>query len=253
LISRAHLTIIHYYIQLNNGDIIVFFKRGKVMQRNETTLSQRRESLLSTHTVLRNTYLLLSLTLLFSAAAAGFATMTQASFGSSIVAFIFSFILLFATTALRNSGWGILAVFAFTGCMGYSLGPMLNSFIHGYSNGGQLILTALGGTGITFFICSAYVLVTKKELSHWNKFLMIGLVVCIVAMLANIFLKMPAMQLAISTLLTLISTLLILYDTSRIIHNGERNYIMATVSLYLDIQMLFQNLLMLLGAFNNNK
>jgi len=223
------------------------------MQLNETTLSQRQASLLGAHSVLRNTYLLLSLTLLFSSAAAGYAVMTQAGFGSSIVAFILSFVLLFVTTSLRNSAWGILSVFAFTGCMGYSLGPMLNHFIHGYSNGGQLILTALGGTGITFFASSAYLLITKKELSHWGKFLTIGIVICLIATLANIFLKMPAMQLAISTLLTLISTMLIMYDTSRIIHNGEQNYIMATVSLYIDIQMLFQNLLMLLGAFNGKE
>jgi modulator of FtsH protease len=157
------------------------------------------------------------------------------------------------TTALRNSVWGILSVFAFTGAMGYSLGPMLNQFIHGYSNGGQLILTALGGTGITFFIASTYIVMTKKDLSHWGKFLTIGIVVCLVAILANIFLKMPAMQLAISTILTLISTMLILYDTSRIINNGEQNYIMATMSLYIDIQMLFQNLLMLLGAFSGRE
>lgn len=223
------------------------------MQLKETTLSQRQASLLGAHSVLRNTYLLLSLTLLFSSAAAGYAVMTEAGFGSSIVAFILSFVLLFVTASLRNSAWGILSVFAFTGCMGYSLGPMLNHFIHGYSNGGQLILTALGGTGITFFVSSAYVLVTKKELSNWGKFLTIGIVICLVATLANIFLKMPAMQLAISTLLTFISTLLIMYDTSRIIHNGEQNYIMATVSLYIDIQMLFQNLLMLLGAFNGKE
>ena len=223
------------------------------MQLNETTLSQRQASLLGAHSVLRNTYLLLSLTLLFSSAAAGYAMMTEAGFGSSIVAFILSFVLLFVTTALRHSAWGILSVFAFTGCMGYSLGPMLNHFIHGYSNGGQLILTAFGGTGITFFVSSAYVLVTKKELSHWGKFLTIGIVICLVATLANIFLKMPATQLAISTLLTFISTLLIMYDTSRIIHNGEQNYIMATMSLYIDIQMLFQNLLMLLGAFNGKE
>lgn len=223
------------------------------MSYNETTVSQRQASLLSTHSVLRNTYLLLSLTLLFSSAAAGFAVMTNAGFGSSIVAFILSFVLLFVTTALRNSAWGILSVFAFTGCMGYSLGPMLNYFIHGYSNGSQLILTALGGTGVTFLICSAYMLTTKKDLSHWGKFLTIGIVICLVAMLANLFLKMPAMQLAISTILTLISTMLILYDTSRIINNGERNYIMATMSLYIDIQMLFQNLLMLLSAFGGNR
>src|SRR5437016_4172083 len=151
------------------------------MQLNETTLSQRQTSLLSTHSVLRNTYLLLSLTLLFSSAAAGYAVITQAGFGSSIVAFILSFVLLFLTTALRNSAWGILSVFAFTGCMGYSLGPMLNHFIHGYSNGGQLILIALGGTGVTFFASSAYLLITKKELSHWGKFLTIGIVICLIA------------------------------------------------------------------------
>lgn len=223
------------------------------MQFNERAISSQQESLLSTHSVLRNTYLLLSLTLLFSAACASFAVASNAGFGSAIVAFILSFVLLFVTSALRNSAWGILSVFAFTGCMGYSLGPMLNQFIHGYSNGGQLIITALGGTGITFFISSAYVIATKKELSGLGKFLMIGLVICIVASLANIFLKMPAIQLAISSILIFISVMLMMYDTSRIIHNGERNYIMATISLYIDIQMLFQNLLMLLGVFGGNR
>jgi modulator of FtsH protease len=183
---------------------------------------------------------------------AGLAMSQQAGFGSSMVAFIVGFVLLFATTALRNSPWGILAVFAFTGCMGYSMGPMLNQFIRGYTNGGQLILTALGGTGVTFFLCSGYILVTKKDLSTWGKFLTIGLVICIVASLANFFLKMPAMQLAISTMVTFISAMLMMYDTSRIINNGESNYIMATISLFLDILMLFQNLLMLLGALSGN-
>lgn len=223
------------------------------MQHNERMLSRQQETVLYTHSVLRNTYLLLSLTLLFSAASAGFAVATNAGFGSSIIAFVLSFALLFITSTLRNSAWGILSVFAFTGCMGYSLGPMLNHFIHGYSNGGQLILTALGGTGITFFVSSAYLITTKRDLSGWGKFLMIGLVVCIVAGLGNIFLKMPAIQLAVSTLLTFISVMLMMYDTSRIINNGERNYIMATISLYLDIQLLFQNLLMLLGIFGGNR
>lgn len=220
------------------------------MPLHESTLIRRQESVLSANSVLRNTYMLLSLTLLFSACTAGYAVVTQAGFGSSFVAFLLSFGLLFMTSALRNSAWGILGVFAFTGCMGYSLGPLLNHFIHGYRNGGQLILTALGGTGVTFFVSSAYLIVSKKELSHWGKFLMIGLIVCVVASLANIFFKMPAVQLAVSSLLTFISAMLMMYDTSRIIHHGERNYIMATISLYLDIQMLFQNLLMLLGMFN---
>lgn len=219
------------------------------MRYTGTTITQGR-SLLSTHSVLRNTYLLLSMTLLFSTATAAFAVVTNAGYASSLATMLLGFVLLFTTSALRNSAWGILSVFAFTGCMGYSMGPMLNHFIHGYSNGAQLILTALGGTGLTFFITSAYIITTKKDLSGIGKFLMIGLVVCIVAGLANIFLKMPAMQLTISTLLTFISAMLMMYDTSRIINNGENNYIMATISLYLDIQMLFQNLLMLLGVFN---
>jgi modulator of FtsH protease len=130
---------------------------------------------------------------------------------------------------------------------------LLNHFIHGYSNGSQLIFTALGSTGLVFFATSAYMVTTKKELSHWGKFLMIGLVVCIVGGIANIFLKMPAMQLAMATLMTVISTMLMMYDTSRIVNHGERNYIMATISLYLDIQMLFQNLVMLLGVFGGNR
>lgn len=222
------------------------------MPINETVVSRRDGSILSTHPVLRNTYLLLSLTLLFSAAMAGLAMSNQAGFGSSLVAFIAGFILLFATTALRNSVWGIVTIFAFTGCMGYSMGPMLNQFIRGYTNGGQLILTALGGTGLTFFVGSAYILVSKKDLSNWGKFLMIGLVISVIASLANLFLKMPAMQLAISTIVTFISAALMMYDTSRIINNGETNYIMATISLFLDILMLFQNLLILLGALSGN-
>ena len=130
------------------------------MQLNERTLSRQSESVIASNEVLRNTYLLLSLTLLFSAASASFAVVTNAGFGSSLVAFILSLVLLFVTSAVRNSAWGILSVFAFTGCMGYSLGPMLNHFIHGYSNGGQLIATALGGTGLTFFnlirLCNYY-------------------------------------------------------------------------------------------------
>lgn len=220
------------------------------MSMHETIITRSDTRLLSSHSVLRNTYLLLSLTLLFSASTAYFALATQAGFGASLVAMISAFVLLFVTTSLRNSAWGILSIFAFTGCMGYSMGPMLNHFIRGYSNGSHLIFTALAGTGLTFFVSSAYLLVTKKELSHWGKFLMIGLVMCLIASVANIFFKMPAMQLAVSTLLTFISAMLMMYDTSRIIHNGETNYIMATISLYLDIQMLFQNLLMLLGVMN---
>jgi len=224
------------------------------MNSGNLSVMRAGRSVLNTHSVLRNTYLLLSLTLLFSAFTAWYSVTTAATFAtSSIVSLVLGIGLLFLTSALRNSAWGLVSIFAFTGFMGYAMGPFLNHFIHGYSNGSHLILTALGGTGLTFFTCSAYILVTQKDLSHLGKFLMIGLVVTIVAMLANIFLKMPALQLTISTGLTFISAMLMLYDTSRIIHQGEQNYILATISLYLDILMFFQNLLMLLGAFGGNR
>lgn len=222
------------------------------MQRNDINVVSNSSALASTSSMLRNTYMLLSLTLLFSTATAYFSVVSNAGYGSSLVASLVGFGLLFVISALRNSGLGILAVFAFTGCMGYSMGPMLNHFIHGYTNGSQLIVTALGGTGLTFLLSSFYITTTKKDLSAWGKFLMIGLVMAIVASLANIFFKMPALQLTISTAMTFISAMLMMYDTSRIVNGGETNYVMATVSLFLDILMLFQNLLMLLGAFSGN-
>jgi modulator of FtsH protease len=226
--------------------------RRNIMQFNDINVINGDRALTGLSSMLRNTYLLLSLTLLFSAATAYYAVVTEASFGSSMLFALLAFGLLFVISKTRNSGWGILAAFVFTGCMGYSMGPMLNHFIKGYSNGAQLIATALGGTGLTFLLSSAYIVTTKKDLSYMGKFLMIGLVVCVVAGLANIFFKLPAMQLAISTIMTFVSALLMMYDTSRIVNNGETNYIMATVSLYLDILMLFQNLLYLLGAFSGN-
>lgn len=223
------------------------------MKFNDTTLIRGNEVLLRNNAVLRNTYLLLSMTLIFSSLTAYYAVVSNAGFGGSMVAFILSFVLLFATNALRNSVWGLVTVFAFTGCIGYSMGPMLNYFIHGYKNGGQLIMTALAGTGLTFFVTSLYAFTTKRDLSYLGKFLTTGLIIAVVASLANIFFKMPALQLAISTALTFISAMLMMYDTNRIVNNGEDNYIMATISLFLDIQILFQNLLYLLGAFNGRE
>lgn len=223
------------------------------MLRNRVVLANSRPSALESQTVLRNTWLLLSLTLIFSAFTAFVGLLHPATGGMSLIVFVASFGLLFLTMALRNSGWGILGVFAFTGCMGYSLGPMLNVFIKGYTNGGQLILTSLAGTGGFFLLSSVWVLTTKRDLSHWGKTLMIGLIVCIVAGIANIFMHMPAVQLAISSMMVVISGALIMYDTSRIINNGETNYIMATISLYLDLLMLFQNLLILLGELTGNR
>lgn len=211
------------------------------------------QSTIATHTVIRNTWLLLSFTLLFSSATAFLSVLHPPATGGMIVTFIAGFVLLFVTQALRNSGWGIVSIFAFTGCMGYSLGPMLSQFIRGYTNGGQLILTSLAATGAFFFLSSAWVVATKRDLSGIGKIMMIGLVVCIFASIANIFLHMPAMQLAVSSMMVVISAGLMMYDTSRIINNGETNYIMATIALYLDILMLFQNLLILLGSLSGDR
>lgn len=210
-------------------------------------------SLIETHAVLRNTYMLLSLTLLFSAGMAWVAMMTGARPMGLILSLVGMFGLLFLTQFLRNSVWGIVSVFAFTGFMGYMLGPMLNMFIHVYANGGSLIVTALGMTGLTFFALSAYAITTKKNFSYMGSFLFIGLLVVIVASIANFFFKVPAIQLVISAVTVFIASGLILFDTSRIIHNGERNYVMATIALYMDLYMLFVHLLQLLAAFSGNR
>jgi modulator of FtsH protease len=219
---------------------------------NQSTVTRAGESsLLATHTVLRNTYFLLSLTLLFSAATAGYAMISQAAPVGILLFLVGSFGLLFLTGALRNSAWGIVSVFAFTGFMGYTLGPMLNSILSHYSNGSSIITAALVSTGATFFALSAYALTTRKDFSSLRGFIMSGLIGFIILSLLNTFwLHMPAIYLACSAAFVLIASALILYDTSRIINNGERNYIMATISLYMDIYILFTNLLTLFSVLS---
>lgn len=217
--------------------------------RTTTTTRSPSESLIATHTVLRNTYLLLSLTLIFSSLMTWYAVISNAK-PMGFLALIGMFGLLFLTRALRNSAWGIVSVFAFTGFMGYMLGPMIGMVLQNYTNGAQLVMTALGMTGAIFFVLSGYVLMTRKDFSSWGHFLMVGLIVVIVAIVINIFLQSSAMFLMISTAMVFIASMLIMYDTSRIIHNGERNYLMATIALYLDIFNLFVYLLQLLSMFS---
>lgn len=218
---------------------------------NKTASAITREhSLLATHTVLRNTYLLLSFTLLFSAFTAWFAMATNAAPMGMILSLVGMFGLLFLTHALKNSAWGILSVFAFTGFVGYMIGPILNMVMHSYSNGGQIITSALASTGAAFLGLSAYALVSKKSFSGLGKFAFVGLWVVIVASILNIWLKMPAVYLMISCAGAFIASALILFDTARIINGGERNYIMATISLYLDLYMLFIYLLNIFTAFS---
>ena len=196
--------------------------------------------------VLRNTYMLLGMTLLFSAVTAAGAVAMNLSYISALVLTLVGFALLFVVHKTADSAKGIMAVFAFTGVMGAALGPMLNHYLS-MTQGPQLIMQALGGTALVFFALSAYVLTTRKDFSFMGGFLFVGMIVALVASLALMFFNAPAAQMALSAGIVLLMSGFILFDTSRIIHGGETNYIRATVSLYMDIYNLFVHLLALLG------
>ena len=197
--------------------------------------------------VLRNTYMLLGMTLLFSAMTAATAMAMNISPMTAMILSFVGFGLLFVVNKIADSSKGIIAVFAFTGVLGAALGPMLNYYA-GLANGPSLIMQALGGTAVVFFALSGYVLTTKKDFSFMGGFLMVGLIVALIASIALIFFAAPMAQLALSAIIVLLMSGFILFDTSRIIHGGETNYIRATVALYLNIYNLFTALLHLLGA-----
>lgn len=215
--------------------------------------ARSQEAVLATNKVLKNTYLLLAITLLFSAITASVAMIMNIPQGAALILMLVSFGLLFWVHASANSSMGLVAVFAFTGCLGASLGPMLNYYVTAISNGPMLIMQALGGTGLIFLTLSGYVLTTRKDFSFMRGFLFTGLIIAVVAMIANIFLQIPALSLAISSAVILIMSGLILFDTSRIIHGGETNYIRATVSLYLNIYNIFVHLLHLLAVLSGSR
>ncbi|OCW93509.1 Bax inhibitor-1/YccA family protein [Alishewanella sp. HH-ZS] len=214
---------------------------------NIGTLSQGVEI----NKVLRNTYFLLGLTLAFSAVAAGISMAMGMPAIGAIVCMIAGIVMLFVVHKKADSASGIFWVFGFAGLMGASLGPMLLAYA-GLPNGPSLIMQALAGTALIFFGLSAYALTSRKDFSFMGGFLMIGLLVIVVAAIANIFLSIPALSLTISAVAVLVMSGLILFDTSRIIHGGETNYIRATVALYLNIFNLFVHLLQLLGIFGGD-
>ena len=209
------------------------------------------DAILSTNRVLKNTYMLLGMTLLFSCLTAGLAMAMNLGHGTALMLSLVGLGLLFAINATANSSMGLLVVFAFAGVMGASLGPMLNYYM-ALPYGHELVMQALGGTAVVFFVLSGYALSSRKDFSYMGGFLMVGLLVAVVAMIANIFLQIPALSLTISAAVVLIMSGLILYDTSRIINGGETNYIRATVSLYLNIFNLFVHMLHLLSAFRGD-
>lgn len=209
------------------------------------------ESALSTNKVLKNTYLLLGMTLLFSAVMAGVSMALGLPRIAALGLTIVGFILIFVVNKTADSGKGLLAIFAFAGVMGAALGPMLSYYLS-IPNGPSYVMQALGGTAIVFFGLSAYALTTRKDFSYMGGFLMVGLLVAIVAMIANIFLAIPALSLTISAAVVLIMSGLILWDTCRIISGGETNYIRATISLYLNVYNLFVHMLHLLTALGGD-
>lgn len=222
-----------------------------MMERKPVMTSASLGTGVEINKVLRNTYMLLGMTLLFSAFTAGVAMALQISQTTALILSLTGFGLLFVVNKTADSGKGIVAVFAFTGVLGAALGPMLNFYL-GMANGPGLIMQALGGTAIVFFALSGYVLTTRKDFSFMGGFLMVGMIVAVVASIALIFFNVPAASMALSALIVLLMSGFILFDTSRIIHGGETNYIRATVSLYLDIYNLFTALLHLLGATNDD-
>lgn len=220
------------------------------MQSN-ISLQASKTSAIEINKVLKNTYLLLSMTLAFSAVCAGIAMTMGLSHIAALVMTLVAFGLLFVVNSQADKASGIFWIFAFTGLMGASLGPMLNYYA-ALPGGASLILQALGGTALIFFALSGYALTSKKDFSFMGGFLFVGLMVVIIAIIANIFLAIPALSLAISAAVIMIMSGLILFDTSRIIHGGETNYIRATVALYLDIYNIFVHLLHILGVFGGD-
>ncbi len=197
--------------------------------------------------VLRNTYALLSMTLLFSAIMAGIAMTMNWPYPGPMIVLVGYFGLLFLTNKLRNSAWGILSVFTLTGFMGATLGPVINYYLYRYGNGNEIVMMALGGTGVIFLAMSGLALTSKRDFSFMGKFLAIGILVAFLAALGNLFFQLPALGLAVASMFIMLMAGLILYQTQQIIRGGETNYIMATVTLFVSLFNLFTSLLHLLG------
>ena len=215
------------------------------------TLPAKAAATLATNKLIRNTYMLLSMTLLFSALSAAAAVAMKLPHPGMIITLIGYFGLLFLTSKFRDSALGLACVFALTGFMGYTLGPIVSHYL-GLPNGGQIVMTAMGLTGAIFLGLSGYALTSRKDFSFMGGFLMVGILVGFLAGLGAMFFELPGLSLAVSAMFVLLMSGLILYETSNIIHGGETNYIMATVTLFVSIFNLFTSLLHLLGFMNSD-
>ena len=222
------------------------------MSEFNPTITRGRESVLATNKVIRNTYILLSMTLVFSALMAAVGMTMNLSQGAAMMSSIGAIGLIWLVLPrFENSAGGIAVVFAIGGLLGMGLGPLLNYYM-AMANGPQMVGTALGGTGVIFLGLSGYALTTRKDFSFMGGFLFVGILVVFGAMIANMFMQIPALQLAVSAGIILLMSGLILFDTSRMINGGETNYIRATVGLYLSIYNMFVSLLHILGAMGGD-
>jgi len=224
--------------------------KGNTMNNQMFGQTHTQESALQTNKVLRNTYFLLSMTLLWSALVAGVSMALNLPRPGIIIMLVGFYGLLFLTEKNRNNSMGLVFTFLFTGFLGYTIGPILNMYIG--AGMGDVILTALGGTALSFMAASAYALTTKRDLSFLNGVLMAGFVVLLIGMVANIFLQMPLLHLAMSGMFILFSTGAILLTTQSIIRGGETSYISATITLYVSIYNIFISLLSILGIMRDD-
>ena len=220
------------------------------MNNQNISFGRSQEAVLATNKVLKNTYMLLSMTLVFSGITAAAGMSLGLGHGAALIADIAAIAMLwFVLPRTANSTSGIPVIFAITGLFGLGLGPVLNYYM---AINPSIVTTALGGTGVIFLGLSGYALTTRKDFSFMGGFLMVGMLVVLGAALLNIFLQMPVMFLVMNAAIVLIMSGFILYQTSSLINGGETNYIMATASLFLSILNLFQALLHLLGAFSGD-
>jgi modulator of FtsH protease len=219
------------------------------MNQFDTAVARSPEQTLATNKVIKNTYMLLSATLLFSALMAAVSTVMQMPPMTNLLTLGGALLLIWLVLPrTANSAAGLWVVFGITGLLGFGLGPALNYYL-AFSNGAQIVGTALGGTGVIFLALSGYTLVTRKDFSFMGGFLFTGMIVALIAIVANIFLAIPLLSLVISAVVIMIMSGFILYDTSRMIHDGNANYLLMTVGLYLSIFNIFIHLMNLLAAF----
>lgn len=223
------------------------------MKTNIAVSPRSEAGILTANKMLKNTYLLLSMTLIFSAMTAGLAMFFNLPHPGMIMTLVGYFGLLFLTQKFSNSAWGLVFVFALTGFMGLTLGPILSMYISHFSNGHELVMMALGGTGVIFLGLSAYALTTRKDFSFLGGFLMVGILVAFLAGIGAAVFAIPALSLAVSAMFIVLMAGMILLQTSAMVNGGETNYILATVSLYVSIYNLFLSLLQILGVFNGEE